>query len=159
MKKQLLEQTALLKYSLEHIKTLIPEVEDMVEYDDSVSEPTDNPARFLTKEEYNLLTDIEKTKKHLSITKKMTKRNWEIGRDFENFIGYLFEQKKFEVEYFGIEKKFEDLGRDLIVKNSNSVFIVQCKYWSKSKLIHEKHITQLFGTMIKYRLENPTEKT
>lgn len=32
--------------------------------------------------------------------------------------------------------------------------IVQCKYWSKEKIIHEKHIFQLYGTTIAYKMDN-----
>jgi hypothetical protein len=90
--------------------------------------------------------------------KKRKKRNWEIGRDFERYIGYIFELENCEVEYFGIEMKLNDLGRDLIVKQNNTTKIVQCKYWSKNKTIHEKHIMQLFGTVTKYKMDNPNEK-
>ena len=34
------------------------------------------------------------------------------------------------------------------------VVIVQCKNWSKHKVIHENHICQLFGTVIQYNIEN-----
>jgi hypothetical protein len=77
---------------------------------------------------------------------------------FWNNLGYIFELKNCEVEYFGIEMKLNDLGRDLIVKRNNTTKIVQCKYWSKNKTIHEKHIVQLFGTVTKYKMDNPNEK-
>ena len=48
----------------------------------------------------------------------------------------------------------EDLGRDLIVTADGFTHIVQCKYWSKVKQIHEKHITQLYGTVVSYCFEN-----
>lgn len=44
------------------------------------------------------------------------------------------------------------MGRDLIAKKGNIHHIIQCKYWSKDKVIHEKHITQLFGTTIEYSM-------
>src|SRR5690606_21911268 len=28
----------------------------------------------------------------------------------------------------------------------------QCKYWSQNKMIHEKHITQLFGSTMEYAI-------
>jgi hypothetical protein len=57
----------------------------------------------------------------------------------------------------GIIKGFEDLGRDLIVKKNGKTCIIQCKNWSKEKTIHEKHIFQLFGTVVLYNIEHPTE--
>ena len=32
--------------------------------------------------------------------------------------------------------------------------IIQCKYWSKNKEIHEKHIAQLYGSLIHYCIVN-----
>jgi len=51
-----------------------------------------------------------------------------------------------------MDKKLEDMGRDLIAKKGMEIHIVQCKYWSKKKLIHEKHIYQLFGSAVHYKL-------
>ena len=45
------------------------------------------------------------------------------------------------------------MGRDLIAKRNDGVRVIQCKCWAKHKTIHEKHICQLFGTTLKYWLE------
>ncbi len=58
------------------------------------------------------------------------------------------------MNYYGIEQGLEDLGRDLICTKGSSIDIVQCKFWSTHKLIHEKHINQLFGTAVQYAIEN-----
>jgi hypothetical protein len=84
---------------------------------------------------------------------KPNKSNWQIGRDYERYIGYLYEQKGWNVYYHG-KKGFEDLGRDLICKKDKNVEVIQCKYWSKDKSIHEKHVYYLFGTVVEYYLEN-----
>ena len=34
----------------------------------------------------------------------------------------------------------------------------ECKYWSSKKEIHEKHITQLYGTMASYCIEHNCPK-
>ena len=52
-----------------------------------------------------------------------------------------------------MDKKLEDLGRDLIAKKDNKTLVIQCKCWSKHKQIHENTITQLFGTLTAYRVE------
>lgn len=159
-KRQLEIENSMLKYHLEYIKTLIPEVDTIVEYNDFEYQKDDayNPSRFLAKEEYSLLSDTEKNIRALEYYKQRKKSNWEIGRDFEMFIGYDLEKKGFNVIYFGIEKKLNDLGRDLIAKNSKKTYVIQCKYWSQEKEIHEKHLAQLYGTYIMYKLENPSEK-
>lgn len=61
-------------------------------------------------------------------------------------MGYLYEAQGWAVEYHGIVKGLEDLGRDLICTRGNDVHVVQVKCWSRDKQIHEKHIFQLFGT-------------
>lgn len=52
----------------------------------------------------------------------------------------------------------EDLGRDIIAKKDNKTLIIQCKYWSTKKQIHEKQVTQLYGTMVSYCVENGFSK-
>jgi hypothetical protein len=159
-KKRLIEENKILKYELEYIQTLLPEANDIAEYDEIGEnyEAEDWIYKYLPKKEYDLLPDIEKNKKALEYYLKRNKTNWEIGRDFERFVGYLWEKEGHKVEYYGIEKKLSDLGRDLIIETDKSIFVVQCKYWSMKKQIHEKHIAQLFGTLTKYKLDHPDEK-
>lgn len=154
-KKLLLEENHELRYLLEYIKTVIPETEDIIGHNQHDEETTtfESQTDRLSKEEYKNLSDTEKSNIALERYKNRRKRNWEIGRDFERFIGYEYEQLGYDVEYFGIEKRLEDLGRDLIARNDNSILIIQCKYWAKNKIIHEKHIAQLYGTVIMYELE------
>jgi len=107
---------------------------------------------------YEELTPIEKLQKKLDwYWKKPDKSNWQIGRDYERYIGYLYWQKGWDVDYHG-RKGYEDLGRDLICKKDNTVEIVQCKYWARGKIIHENHIYYLFGTTVEYFLENFADK-
>lgn len=112
----------------------------------------------LSEEEYHKLSLTERNQ--LALDRYWTKRknNWQLGRDYERYIGYLFEGKEYNVYYQGIMEGFDDLGRDLICKNEEETIIVQCKRWSHYKAIHEKHINQLYGTLIKYRIDHPKEK-
>lgn len=73
------------------------------------------------------------------------KAPWQIGRDYERYVGYLHERDGFKVEYHGIELGLEDLGRDLICIRGNEVRIIQCKYWRAQKTMHEKHVCQIYG--------------
>jgi hypothetical protein len=110
-------------------------------------------------EQYYKLSDIEKNQLALDrYWNRTNKTKWQIGRDYERYIGYLYESEGYNVYYQGILEGFNDLGRDLITKNGNDTTIVQCKCWSQHKVIHEKHINQLFGTMIKYTIDNPNEE-
>jgi len=112
----------------------------------------------LSEEEYQKLSLSERNQ--LALDRYWTKRknNWQLGRDYERYIGYLFESRGYNVYYQGILEGFNDLGRDLICKKEEETIIVQCKRWSHYKTIHEKHINQLYGTLIKYRIDYPNEK-
>lgn len=103
---------------------------------------------------YEGLSATERLQKKLDwYWDRPNKSNWQIGRDYERYIGYLYENKGWDVYYHG-KKGFEDLGRDLICKKSRNVEIIQCKYWAKEKVIHEKHIYYLFGTTVEYYIDN-----
>ena len=162
-KADLVRESKQLKYVIKYYESLFPWLIEFREIDDEdiyevVSEDSNNDyddaaQRWLTASEYKNLSPIEKYQIALDryMTRKKTK--WEIGRDYERFIGYSFEQQGYKVEYRGIIDGYEDLGRDLICFNDTETLIIQCKYWSKNKIIHEKHINQLYGTSVMYGLK------
>lgn len=76
-----------------------------------------------------------------------------IGKEYERYIGYLFEQRGYKVAFHGIKKRYEDLGIDLICVKQNQIILVQCKYWSSQKEIRENAINQFFGTSMKYYMD------
>ncbi len=121
---------------------------------DMKDEQFDPVLNYVPRQEYENLTHTERNQKALDNYLRIRRRPHEIGRDYERYIGYLYEKEGFTVEYFGIEKGYEDLGRDLICKKGDVVDIVQCKCWSSKKTIHEKHINQLYGTAIKYYVDH-----
>ncbi|TET32023.1 MAG: hypothetical protein E3J72_20895 [Planctomycetota bacterium] len=117
-----------------------------------------DPARkWLTAAEYEKLSNTEKFQLALDRYFKKRKSKWEIGRDYERYIGYLYETREYAVYYQGIIEGFNDLGRDLIAQKGIQTEVIQCKYWSKHKQIHEKHIFQLYGTMVAYKIDNPSK--
>jgi len=111
---------------------------------------------WLSAGEFKSLSTAERADLALKRYAGRKKSNWEIGRDFERYVGYQMELAGFQVSYHGIAEGFEDLGRDLVARVGAAVSIVQCKYWSREKQIHEKHVFQLYGTMIAYRVDHPT---
>lgn len=121
-------------------------VDDESEYDPVLT--------FIAKAEYEKLLPVERNQKALDRYLSSRKKSYEIGRDYERYIGYLYEAQNFKVEYIGIEKGLEDLGRDLICIKNDEIEIVQCKCWANHKTIHEKHINQLYGTVVKYYIEH-----
>lgn len=108
----------------------------------------------LSKDEWNKLTYIEK----LDIVLKKYINSWKdklnIGLEFERYCGYLYENKGYQVKYWGILNGKSDGGIDLIAKNKDTVLYIQCKYWSNHKTIRENTITQLFGSALKIAIDN-----
>ena len=121
---------------------------------DDFDEESDPVQYYVTKGEYEQLNESERNQLALDRYWKKKKTSWQIGRDYERYIGYLYESKGWVVNYQGIEKGLEDLGRDLICKKDNKIQVVQCKYWRSERTIHEKHINQLFGTTVEYFIKS-----
>jgi len=126
-----------------------------------IAEADVDPARFwarLPEVEYSKLTSAERNQRALDNYWASRKTKWQIGRDYERFVGFLFEQEGYAVYYQGILEGYDDLGRDLIARRGDTTFVIQCKRWSQHKSIHEKHVNQLFGTTVRYLIDHPTEK-
>lgn len=161
-KKKLLAENLEYKWEIQNLYSLLPwldEIKDehLVPQETDCVNPTyngkdDDAHYWLSQDEYDNLSTVEKYQRALDRYVKRRKSNAEIGKEYERYIGYLYECKGFKVEYFGIEKGLEDLGRDLVCVRGDTVHIVQCKCWSSQKQIHEKHINQLFGTTVMYYL-------
>lgn len=157
--KQLSDRNKILEYEIKYLYELYPELEDAeIELDDNTeTEPLEGTG-WLTRQEWESLSDRERNELAFERYNKRHKTKWQIGRDFEMYIGYKCEQLKYKVDYHGIKNGLKDLGIDLIAKKDNETLIIQCKYWSTEKKIHEKHLCQLYGTAIKYQLEHQNEK-
>ena len=161
--KEITERNKEAQYQLAYLLAMFPALADVIECDNkqlpmvdvTAIEEYDNVRKFLSKEEYQALNVTERNQ--LALDRYMQSKNkskWQIGRDYEQYVGYIYRQKGYEVDDFGTYMGLEDLGRDIIAKNRDFVHIVQCKYWSSVKQIHEKHITQLYGTLVSYCVEN-----
>jgi len=124
----------------------------------SEEELQDEVTNYLTKEEYRKLPSIERNQMALDRFWKRPKSKWFIGRLYERYVGYIYEERGYNVDYVGIFKGFEDLGRDLICQKEKNFIVIQCKCWAKFRTIYEKHIFQFFGTVFKYKDDNPNRK-
>lgn len=155
------------QYIVEYYETIAPFLIDLKEEADigtdedraivedwTEEERKDKSINYLTKEEYRKLPSIKKNQMALDRFWGRDKSKWLIGKLYERYVGYLFEQDGYDVEYVGIFKGYEDLGRDLICKKGKTMVVIQCKNWSKFKTIYEKHIFQFFGTVFQYKDEN-----
>ncbi len=126
------------------------------EYSDE--EKQDPIIKYVTKDEYRKLNKTERNQLALDRYWERRKSKGAIGFLYERYIGYLFETDGYQVEFHGIFKGFEDLGRDLIAKKGNEIVVIQCKNWSQFKTIYENHVFQFFGTVYRYKLDYPTNK-
>lgn len=166
--KEIAERNNESRYQLAYLLKLFPGLEDVIEEEFSrlpmidLNELKNQDAirDYISKEEYNSLSSIEKNQLALDRYKESFKKTkWQIGRDYELYIGYVLRTKGYKVDQFGANMGLEDLGRDLIAKKGDKVFIIQCKYWSSIKEIHENHINQLYGTTVGYCIENNIDKS
>lgn len=149
-----------LEYKYATLLSLFPDLEEYIdgnavrESNEDVKEKyEDRRIAYLSREDWESLSDREKLQQALDNYNENRRRtNAQVGRDYEEYIAYLFRQKLkgCDITMFGEQKGLADLGRDLIVKHEGKVYIVQCKRWSQDKEIKEKHIMQLFGTTIEY---------
>lgn len=140
-----------MKYQLNYLLNLYPQLEEFIEpEEESILYDKDK----MPDDIWYSLSETQKNQLMLTNYIKRHKSNWEIGRDYELFVGYKYSLQGYKVDYFGSYNGLNDLGRDLIIKKDNEIGIIQCKYWSSKKQIHEKHIAQLYGTVISYVIEN-----
>lgn len=155
------------QYQLSYLLNLFPNLNDVIDAEFSqlpiikVRELSDYDSvrDYLSKEEYSSLSTIERNQLALDRYKKSHNRTkWQIGRDYELYVGYKYTLKGYNVDYFGSYMGLDDLGRDIIAQKNNEILIIQCKYWSAQKQIHENHINQLYGTMVCYCIENKVSK-
>ncbi|MBR0416656.1 MAG: restriction endonuclease [Firmicutes bacterium] len=155
------------EYQLAYLLNQFPALQDVIDTDfqelnvtyDEITEH-DPVINFIDKTEWDSLPPSQRNQLALNrYIESRKKSKWQIGRDYELYCGYCYETKGYDVDYYGSYHGLEDLGRDLIVKQGSETRIVQCKYWSKNKEIHEKHIMQLFGTVTEYNIVNNSDST
>jgi DUF2075 family protein len=159
------------QYLVEYYENIAPFLIDLKEEVDTATEQErellkeyseeelkDATTQYLSKEEYRKFSSVEKNQLALDRFWKRPKSKWLIGRLYERYVGYLYESQDYDVEYVGIFKGFEDLGRDLICQKGKDFIVIQCKNWARFRTIYEKHIFQFFGTVFQYKDENPDRK-
>lgn len=86
------------------------------------------------------------------------KTNIEKGELYERYIGYLYEDAGYQVDYYGIRKGFKDRGRDFICRSGSQVLIIQCKNWESGYFVMVNSVHQLRGTVDEYSLQYPHRK-
>lgn len=111
--------------------------------------------KYLSPEEYGKLSTSEKYQLILDRYISRKKSSWEVGIEYERYIGYLCESQGYSVRYTGATDKLKDMGRDLILEKDTQTILIQCKRWAKEKTIHENHVFQLAGSTYEYQFQHP----
>ncbi|MCK9425043.1 MAG: restriction endonuclease [Ignavibacteriaceae bacterium] len=169
IEKRFLEQKSReLKYTLDYYESLFPILKEYANdgLEDLANSLADNRARtlfdveydpaleWLSSDEYKDLSQTDRYQRALDNYFRRNKSRWQIGKDYERYIGYTYEMQGYSVTYQGIKLRFEDLGIDLICQKPGEILLIQCKNWRQNRLIREASINQLFGTSVKFTLEN-----
>lgn len=132
-RRQFKERAKFLEYQLLSLKEYFPfleEYEDII-LDESIPltpgesnlaalEESDPVLRFVAKADYDRLSTAERNQLALDRYFNGTLGPAAIGRLYERYLGYLYECDGWQVEYHGIVKGLEDLGRDLICSKGNA---------------------------------------
>lgn len=157
------------EYQLAYYETLFPWLEEFKELPPAVGaeyaeitqsssdDEYDSLRKWLSPEEYAELSTAEKFQLALERYKTRPKNDWEVGIEYERYIGYRYETEGYSVRFHGALMGKQDMGRDLIASKNGRTLIIQCKRWSKSKTIHEKHIFQLYGSAVQMAVEEGKE--
>lgn len=157
------------EYQLAYYETLFPWLEEFKQLPPAVgaqyalasdikeSSEYDTLKDWLSPEEYAALSNADKYQLALDRYKKRRKSDWEVGIEYERFVGYQYETAGYKVRYHGALMGKQDMGRDLILSKDGQNFVVQCKRWASDKEIHEKHIFQLYGSAVQLTVESGSE--
>lgn len=165
-KRTLQQQCKLQEYQLTLYETIFPWLsdfkeissEDLQQFAESEIAPESEYSslkKWLSPQEYRSLSSADRLQLALERYSKRQKSNWQIGIEYERYVGYCYEKKGYRVRYNGATEGLEDMGRDLIISKDKKMYVIQCKRWSVEKTIHEKHIFQLYGTTILQKMEHP----
>lgn len=142
---------------LEEFKELTPDqVLSSLNMVCSENKDYDHSRDWLSKEEYSKLDIVHREQLALDRYCLRNKTNWEAGIEYEQYIGYLCERRNYHTSYTGATKGLEDMGQDLILTKGSNRIIIQCKRWTSDKTIHEKHIFQLYGSVVTTQVLNPS---
>lgn len=165
-KRTLQQQCKLQEYQLTLYETIFPWLsdfkeissEDLQQFAESEIAPESEYSslkKWLSPQEYRSLSSADRLQLALERYSKRQKSNWQIGIEYERYVGYCYEKKGYRVRNNGATEGLEDMGRDLIISKDKKMYVIQCKRWSVEKTIHEKHIFQLYGTTILQKMEHP----
>lgn len=165
--KQVIVRAKQAEYQLHFYESLFPWLSDFKEVPPSEASRSASGAAedpeydylrdWLSPQEYRSLSESQRNQLALDRYCHREKSRWEVGIEYERYIGYLCEQRGYQVFYSGAERRLEDMGRDLILTQGSRTILIQCKRWSQEKAIHENHVFQLAGSVFEYQASHSGE--
>lgn len=115
------------QYQLAYLLELFPSLSDIIECEFKKLPPIevhelseyDSTRDYLSREEYLSLSQTQRNQLALDrYVNSHNKTKWQIGRDYEQYVGYQYRKKGYEVDDCGSYMGLEDLGRDIIAKKA-----------------------------------------
>lgn len=148
----------LVEYTDLSLNELLSSLKEERDLKKSYNEETDPVSLFISKTEWSSLSENERNQLALDryANQRRKKSLWQIGIDYERYVGYYYEQQGYIVKYHGALKVKEDLGIDLICTKGIETLVVQCKRLSQIKEIpvRENVIAQIYGASKYYSMEH-----
>lgn len=161
-KREALRQLKEMQYEYDWMLQQLPDyadsMQDVIEEIEAIAAEGDEVELWLSKEEWQNLSTIEKNQLALDRYNQCSKKsNRRIGYDYELYCGhYIYKGELLggrgigKIIQYGIENGLEDRGRDIIAEGNGMVYVIQCKCWRKERPIRENTIMQLYGSAAEY---------
>src|SRR3990172_4505778 len=159
-RRQLKDRLKFLEFQLASYKEYFPFLED---YDNTILDeavqldgsdiapsslgPSYPSLNFLSHDEYSRLDSVARDQLALDRYLRNGLSPAAVGALYDRFIGHLYERDGWEVRYQPVAPGVKGLAQDLICSKDDVIHVVHAKCWAPDKLIHQKHILQLFGTV------------
>jgi len=102
--------------------------------------------------------EIEEYRKNNKINEERNQNKKEQGNGYEYHIGRLLEKVNYKVETPGRKSGGGDGGIDIVARDSEFTWIIQCKNFEESKPVEPKYIRELYGVIAIYKHDKHNEK-
>jgi len=153
----------LAEYTELTVGELIEAMREEAETRASAERGEDPVGRYVPRAEWKKLNPAERNQLALDRYCDPSRRRtpWAAGIQYERYVGFVYEQQGFTVEYRGALQGREDLGIDLVCENDTEILIVQCKRLSAEKQlpVRENAVAQIFGSAEFHRMCSGTSKS
>ncbi|MFO1436417.1 MAG: hypothetical protein U1F34_08780 [Gammaproteobacteria bacterium] len=154
-RRMLKERLNFLEYQLGSYKEYFPFLED---YENSIldeavqlqahaGERVNPMLKLLSSEEIKTLPVVERDQLALDRYLRSGLTPAAVAALYDRYVAYLYERDGWEVRFQPVTSGVKGLPQDLICVKGETIHIVHTRCWAANKLIHEKHIIQLYGTV------------